>query len=118
MGRKRPLRVLVSLPFAGCRPFSLCLGASVADLMAVAGKKVLVVGAARSGIASASFLARQGAMVALNDRQPIEKWSEGALALKSEGVGLIPGEVPGWLLDQLELVVMSPSVPPKSITLR
>ena len=118
MARKRPLRVLVFLPSAGCRLFTLCLGASVADLMEVAGKKVLVVGAARSGIASASFLARQGAIVALNDRQPIEKWSEGALALKNEGVGLIPGEVPGWLLDQLELVVISPGVPTKSIPLR
>ncbi len=84
----------------------------------VAGKKVLVIGAARSGIASASFLVRQGATVALNDAKPLEKWSEEALALKHEGVGLLAGEVPGWLLDQIELLVVSPGVPTKSIPVR
>jgi UDP-N-acetylmuramoylalanine--D-glutamate ligase len=86
--------------------------------MDVQGKKVLVVGAARSGIASASFLNRRGAIVALNDRKPLEKWSEEALALQADGVGLLPGEVPGWLLDQIELVVVSPGVPTGSIPLR
>jgi UDP-N-acetylmuramoylalanine--D-glutamate ligase len=86
--------------------------------MDVAGKKVLIVGAARSGIASARFLAERGAIVALNDRKPIEDWSEEALALNGEGVGLIPGDVPGWLLDQVQLVVVSPGVPTKSIPLR
>jgi len=52
--------------------------------MNVAGKKVLVVGAARSGIACARFLTARGATVALNDAQPIENWSADALALKSE----------------------------------
>jgi UDP-N-acetylmuramoylalanine--D-glutamate ligase len=86
--------------------------------MEVAGKKVLVIGAARSGIASARFLAKRGAVVALNDQQPIEKWQEAALTLKDEGVGLIAGDVPSWLLDQLELVVVSPGVPIKSIPIR
>jgi UDP-N-acetylmuramoylalanine--D-glutamate ligase len=84
----------------------------------VAGKKVLVVGAARSGIASASFLARRGAIVALNDTKPLADWSEEALALHNDDVGLLDGEVPGWLLDQVELVVVSPGVPTKSIPLR
>jgi UDP-N-acetylmuramoylalanine--D-glutamate ligase len=86
--------------------------------MELAGKKVLVIGAARSGIASARFLAKRGAVVALNDQKPLEKWDEAALALKAEGVGLIAGEVPMWLLDQLELVVVSPGVPTKSIPIR
>ncbi len=86
--------------------------------MNVAGKKVLVVGAARSGIACARFLTARGAIVALNDAQPIEKWSAEALALKSEGVGCFAGELPGWLLDQLDLVVISPGVPAKAIPLR
>jgi len=63
--------------------------------MNVAGKKVLVVGAARSGIACARFLTARGATVALNDAQPIENWSADALALKSEGVGCFAGELPG-----------------------
>lgn len=75
-------------------------------------------GAARSGIACARYLAARGAVVALNDRKPIEEWPEDALELKELGVGLLPGEVPMWLLDQLELVVMSPGVPTKIIPAR
>ncbi len=86
--------------------------------MNVAGKRVLVLGAARSGIACAKFLAAHGATVALSDAKPIEKWSSEALALKSNGVGLVPGEVPGWLLDNVDLVVISPGVPTKAVPLR
>jgi UDP-N-acetylmuramoylalanine--D-glutamate ligase len=84
----------------------------------VNGKKVLVVGAARSGIACAKFLAARGATVALNDALPFEKWKAEALALKDEGIGCLAGELPGWLLDQLDLVVISPGVPAKAIPLR
>ncbi|HEV2883778.1 MAG TPA: UDP-N-acetylmuramoyl-L-alanine--D-glutamate ligase [Pyrinomonadaceae bacterium] len=86
--------------------------------MNVVGKKVLVLGAARSGIACARFLLERGATVALNDAQPLDKWSAEAVALKSQGVGLLPGESPGWLLDQIELVVISPGVPTKTIPVR
>ena len=75
-------------------------------------------GAARSGIACAKFLAARGATVVLNDSKPIEKWSADALALKSEGVGVLPGDLPGWLLDQTELVVVSPGVPATAIPIR
>jgi UDP-N-acetylmuramoylalanine--D-glutamate ligase len=86
--------------------------------MDVTGKKVLIIGAARSGIAAAKFLAARGAIVALNDQKPIEKWSEAALALKELGIGLLPGEPPMWLLDQLDLVVVSPGVPATIIPIR
>ena len=86
--------------------------------MEVEGKKVLVLGAARSGIASARFLSQRGAIVALNDQKPLEQWPAEALALKEEGVGCISGEAPSWLLDQIELVVISPGVPTKSIPIR
>jgi UDP-N-acetylmuramoylalanine--D-glutamate ligase len=84
----------------------------------VHGKKVLVLGAARSGVACARFLAARGSLVALSDRKPIEEWSPEALALKEVGVGLMPGDIPMWLLDQIELVVMSPGVPSKIIPAR
>jgi UDP-N-acetylmuramoylalanine--D-glutamate ligase len=84
----------------------------------VNGKKVLVMGAARSGIACAKFLMARGATVALNDAKPLEEWNADALRLKTEGVGLLPGEVPSWLLDQIELVIVSPGVPAKSIPIR
>ncbi len=86
--------------------------------MELAGKKVLIIGAARSGIAAARFLVDRGAIVALNDQKPIEKWSAEALALKEAGVGLLPGEPPSWLLDQSELVVVSPGVPATIIPIR
>ena len=78
----------------------------------------MIIGAARSGIACAKFLAARGAVVAINDQKPFENWSEEAAALKKEGIGCIPGEVPGWLLDNIELVVVSPGVPSKIIPLR
>lgn len=86
--------------------------------MEVAGRKVLVIGAARSGIASSRFLAQKGAKVALNDRKPLDQWTAEAVALKTEGVGLVPGDPPSWLLDQIDLVVVSPGVPTKAIPIR
>jgi UDP-N-acetylmuramoylalanine--D-glutamate ligase len=84
----------------------------------IAGRKVLVIGAARSGIASARFLAQRGAIVALNDRKPVAEWPPEALNLKTEGVGHIEGDPPSWLLDQIDLVVVSPGVPTKAIPIR
>lgn len=86
--------------------------------MQIAGRKALVIGAARSGIASARFLVQRGATVALNDRKPLSDWAQGALDLKTEGVGLIEGDPPSWLLDQIDLVVVSPGVPTQSIPIR
>ena len=86
--------------------------------MEIAGRKVLVIGAARSGIASARFLAQRGAIVALNDRKPLAQWPAAALELKALGVGHIAGDPPSWLLDQIDLVVISPGVPAKAIPIR
>ncbi|HEX8292796.1 MAG TPA: UDP-N-acetylmuramoyl-L-alanine--D-glutamate ligase [Pyrinomonadaceae bacterium] len=87
--------------------------------MELDGKKVLVIGAGRSGVASARFLAARGALVVLNDRKEFIDWTNDALALKGEGVvKLLAGDVPSWLLDQIELVVVSPGVPSKSIPVR
>ncbi len=38
--------------------------------------------------------------------------------MKTEGVGLIEGDPPSWLLDQIDLVVVSPGVPTKAIPIR
>jgi UDP-N-acetylmuramoylalanine--D-glutamate ligase len=86
--------------------------------MQIEGRKALVIGAARSGIASARFLMQRGATVALNDRKPLSEWKPEAVRLKTEGVGLVEGDPPSWLLDQIDLVVVSPGVPTKSIPIR
>ena len=87
--------------------------------MLLEGRKTLVLGAGKSGVASARFLAERGAVVALHDKKPVEKWSEEARSLKEKfGVGLIDQNLPSWLLDQIDLVVISPGVPTNTIPAR
>src|SRR5947209_4844 len=87
--------------------------------MELDGKKVLVVGACRDGDGTSWFLLARGALVVLNDLKGFIDWSNDALALKGDGVvKLLAGDVPSWLLDQVELVVLSPGVPTKSIPAR
>jgi UDP-N-acetylmuramoylalanine--D-glutamate ligase len=89
------------------------------ELMDLKDRKTLVLGAGRSGVASARFLAERGATVALHDRKPVEDWTETASSLKeSHKVGLIGGDLPSWLLDQIEIVVISPGVPTNAIPAR
>jgi UDP-N-acetylmuramoylalanine--D-glutamate ligase len=86
--------------------------------MDLEGKKTLVLGAGKSGVAAAKFLAARGAIVALHDRRPVAEWTEEARSLKSEKIGLIDGQIPSWLLDQIDLVVISPGVPTKTVPAR
>jgi UDP-N-acetylmuramoylalanine--D-glutamate ligase len=86
--------------------------------MELQGKKTLVLGAGKSGVGSARFLAARGAVVALHDKKPVAEWSEEARSLKEQGIGLMDGMLPSWLLDQIELVVISPGVPTSSIPAR
>ena len=87
--------------------------------MLISGRKALVLGAGKSGISAAGFLADRGATVALHDNKEVENWSDAAKSLKqSHNVGLIGGELPSWLLDQVDLVVISPGVPANSIPAR
>ena len=87
--------------------------------MKIEGRKALVLGAGKSGIASATFLAERGAVVALHDKKEVESWPVAARSLKeSNDVGLISGQIPSWLLDQIDLVVISPGVPTNTIPAR
>ena len=83
--------------------------------MKIEGRKALVLGAGRSGVASAAFLAEKGAIVALHDRKPAAEWSDAARSLKtSHSIGLVDGDIPSWLLDQIDLVVISHTEPDQS----
>lgn len=87
--------------------------------MEIAGRKTLVLGAGRSGIASARFLAARGAIVALHDKREVETWTEAARSLKeTDNVALLSGQIPSWLLDQIDLVVISPGVPTNTLPAR
>jgi UDP-N-acetylmuramoylalanine--D-glutamate ligase len=80
-----------------------------ANAFSVAGKKVVVVGAARSGVAAAVLLVRRGASVTLTDtRERIDAETE----LRAAGVQLeLGGHAPETLLGA-DLIVLSPGVPP------
>ena len=85
----------------------------------MSGRKSLVLGAGKSGVASSRFLAERGAVVALHDKKPLEEWSVAARSLKaSHNVGLMSGDIPSWLLDQIDLVVISPGVATNTIPAR
>ncbi len=86
--------------------------------MKIEGRKTLVLGAGKSGVTSAKFLAECGATVALHDEKPQEEWTDEARSLKNKNIGLIDGQIPSWLLDQIDLVVISPGVPTNTIPAR
>ncbi|MEO8073163.1 MAG: UDP-N-acetylmuramoyl-L-alanine--D-glutamate ligase [Acidobacteriota bacterium] len=86
--------------------------------MKIEGRKTLVLGAGKSGVTSAKFLAERGATVALHDKKPQEEWTDEARSLKNKNIGLIDGQIPSWLLDQIDLVVISPGVPTNTIPAR
>ncbi len=88
-------------------------------MMEIKGRKALVLGAGRSGVAASRFLAERGATVALHDINKVDDWPEAARSLKeTHNVGLLSGQIPSWLLDQIDLVVISPGVPTNTIPAR
>jgi UDP-N-acetylmuramoylalanine--D-glutamate ligase len=76
---------------------------------AVAGRRVVVVGAARSGVAAARLLAGKGASVVLTDLRPA---LEGREALEGVGVRVELGGHEPATLDAADLIVLSPGVSP------
>ena len=78
--------------------------------MQVAGKNILVVGLARSGVAAAEFLAARGARVTVNDAKPESELKEAA-ALRAKGIEVIGGSHPRELFEKSDLIVVSPGVP-------
>jgi UDP-N-acetylmuramoylalanine--D-glutamate ligase len=81
-----------------------------AEPMELAGKTVVVVGLARSGIAAAEFLAGRGAQVVATDGKPEEELGE-ALTLLEKGVRLEAGGHREETFRRADLVVVSPGVP-------
>jgi UDP-N-acetylmuramoylalanine--D-glutamate ligase len=77
-------------------------------LFSVRGRRVIVVGAARSGVAAAELLVRRGAIVTITDvRDRIDEADQ----LRAAGVNLeLGGHQPGTLAGA-DLIVLSPGVP-------
>jgi len=81
------------------------------------GKRVVIVGAARQGIALARYLAQHGAQVILNDRRPLVELGAAREALLDlEGQVVFPirwvgGGHPLEILDEIDLLCPSGGVP-------
>ncbi len=78
--------------------------------MNLKGKKVTVVGLARSGVGAANILAHLGAEVAVTDKQEEDKLS-GAVRGLVPSVRRFLGGHPGELFTSADLIVVSPGVP-------
>jgi len=82
-----------------------------AYLASLAGRRVTVMGLARSGIAAARLLRAAGASVVGTDVKPLDALGREVAALRDAGVRLVVGGPPDAALNGAELVVVSPGVP-------
>ncbi len=73
----------------------------------VQGKRVVVAGGGRSGVAAAELLAARGARVTVSDPAPFD----GGDRLRHQGITVEIGPHPPALFASAELVVLSPGVP-------
>jgi UDP-N-acetylmuramoylalanine--D-glutamate ligase len=77
----------------------------------LAGKNVVVVGLARSGVKAAELLARRGARVVATDRKPEGELAPEVVRLRQEGVEIEAGGHRRESFTRADLVVVSPGVP-------
>jgi UDP-N-acetylmuramoylalanine--D-glutamate ligase len=77
----------------------------------LAGKQVVVVGLARSGVAAAEFLVRRGARVVATDRRTADELQAEAVTLAQENVSLELGGHRQATFTAADMVVVSPGVP-------
>jgi UDP-N-acetylmuramoylalanine--D-glutamate ligase len=77
----------------------------------LAGKKVLVVGLARSGAAAARLAAREGARVKVTDRRTVAELADALAPLEGLAISLALGGHDEGDFASADLVVVSPGVP-------
>ena len=75
------------------------------------GKKALVCGMAKSGIAAAKLLKRLGAEVTLQDMKKREDIAADVLNLENEGIVLYTGANPDDIACEQDIIVLSPGIP-------
>ena len=79
--------------------------------MELKGKKVLVVGLGKSGLAAAIFLRRRGAQVTVSDIRSAEALAKDIPALLEEGINVEAGGHGLLTFRRQDLIVVSPGVP-------
>ena len=80
-------------------------------MMELKGKKVLVVGLGKSGLAAALFLRRRGAQVTVSDVRSAEALANDIPALLDEGINVEAGGHGLLTFRRQDLIVVSPGVP-------
>ena len=81
--------------------------------MNLTGKKIVVIGMGKTGIAAARFFGKQGAKVIVTDEQPIDKWGAEFEQIAEEK-WLEIGNYNARILTGACIVVPSPGVPPQN----
>ena len=84
----------------------------------LSGKRVLVIGLARTGVATALFCASHGAVVTATDARSAQQLGDSIEKVRAAGVRLEVGEQTDAILKGQELVVPSPGVPADAFLLR
>src|ERR1035438_2311491 len=80
-------------------------------MMELKGKKVLVVGLGKSGLAAALFLRHRGAHVTVSDVRSAEALAKDIPALLEEGIMVEAGGHGLLIFRRQDLIVVSPGVP-------
>ena len=80
-------------------------------MMELKGKKVLVVGLGKSGLAAALFLRRRGAQVTVSDIRSAEALANDIPALLEEGINVEAGGHGLLTFRRQDMIVVSPGVP-------
>ncbi len=75
------------------------------------GKTILVIGAARQGLALSRFLLNEGAIVIINDKRKAHELVMEQSALSHENLTWLLGEHPQHLLDGIDMVCPSGGIP-------
>lgn len=83
----------------------------MADISTLAGLRVVIVGLGQEGTALAAYLTRHGFRVTVTDAQPAEKLGSIPATLAAAGASLVLGGHPLSLLDEVDLILVSPGVP-------
>src|SRR6185369_1541642 len=104
----RPKYILIGTHLIALRSFR---GTMTKALMDVQGKRVLVVGLGKSGVASSLFLQSRGARVTVSDEKSQEQLRNEIPALLDKGIVVETGKHGERTFRDQDLIVVSPGVP-------
>lgn len=85
--------------------------------MDLQGKKVVVIGMGKTGIASAQFLGGRGARVVVTDEKSADQWPEDFATINGE-LWLTLGDYTPSVVTDADLIIPSPGVPPHNALLK